>query len=356
MANGRRTPGVSRAARLEVPCDVPDEYTLTAVVECPVTHDLFLMGLIVGGVQTTVIIDGWSMTTSGIDLLDGKTFEFNETTKRGHFLLGDVPNMIVCIVRKGALQVSCNGSPLIDWSGDRRRLSVGSSWKVPHNRRLFIGSFETPFQVVKLELAPDSQRGEPSEGARPVEKPGPAVSDNDWTDLFDGNSLAGWTGDVGAMRVQNGMLVNNGKRAIVMAPGDHEDFEIELEFRLAKGGNSGLGICYSGSGDPSQNGLEVQMLEDAANRRLQDIQRCGAVYGVAAAKAGHFKRWPEWNRLRVTSQTSKLRPSRGSCNRTEWCGVLSKLRIGNNLACDTSAPSTANSRSLARTPARAAGL
>ena len=62
-----------------------------------------------------------------------------------------------------------------------------------------------------------------------------------------------------------------------------------MEFRLAKGGNSGLGICYSGSDDPSQNGFEIQMLDDAANRRLQDIQRCGAVYGLAAAKPGHFR-------------------------------------------------------------------
>ena len=120
MEGGRLVFPVARLARLQVPCDVPDEYTLTAVVECQVKHDLFLIGLIVSGVQMTVIIDGWSMTTSGIDLLDGKTFEFNETTKKGHFLVGDVPNTIVCIVRKGALQVSCNGSPLIDWSGDCR--------------------------------------------------------------------------------------------------------------------------------------------------------------------------------------------------------------------------------------------
>lgn len=156
-------------------------------------------------------------------------------------------------------------------------------------------------------LPPETPSGSIDKPApEPATPPTPAGGGG-WRDLFDGKSLAGWTGDVGLMTVENGVLANAGKRGIVVAPGEYRDVEIELEFRLANGGNSGLGICYSGEGDPSQNGLEVQMLDDAANRRLQGIQRCGAVYGLAAAKAGHFKRWPAWNRLRVTAVDDKVR-------------------------------------------------
>lgn len=141
----------------------------------------------------------------------------------------------------------------------------------------------------------------------PVPSPQAAADDDGWRDLFDGKSLDGWTGDVGLMTVENGVLANDGQRGTIIAPGDYRNFEIEVEFRLGNGGNSGLGICYSGSGDPAQNGLEIQMLDDDGNPGVQDIQKCGAIYQLAPAETGHFKRWPEWNRLRVTSLENAVR-------------------------------------------------
>ena len=140
-----------------------------------------------------------------------------------------------------------------------------------------------------------------------IEVPKSGVNDDGWKALFDGQTLTDWTGDVGLMTVENGVLVNDGKRGIVTAPGDYQNVEIEVEFRLANGGNSGLGICYAGSGDPSKDGLEIQMLDDDGNPGVKDIQRCGSIYMLAAAKPGHFKRWPEWNRFRVTSSENDVR-------------------------------------------------
>lgn len=134
-----------------------------------------------------------------------------------------------------------------------------------------------------------------------AEPPKTDVTEQGWKALFDGKSLDGWTGDVGLMTVENGLLVNDGKRGTVIAPGDYQDFEVEIEFRLAIGGNSGLGICYSGTGDPAENGLEIQMIDDDGTPGIQDSQKCGSIYNLAAAKPGHFKRWPEWNQLRVAS-------------------------------------------------------
>ncbi|HEY2249895.1 MAG TPA: family 16 glycoside hydrolase, partial [Planctomycetaceae bacterium] len=129
-----------------------------------------------------------------------------------------------------------------------------------------------------------------------------------WVSLFNGKDLAGWTGDVGLMTVENGVLaVDDGKSGTVIAPGDYQDVEVEIEFRLENRGNSGLGICYSGEGRSSQNGLEIQMLDDDGYPGVKNVQKCGSVFSLAPAKPGHFKRWPAWNSMRVTSTDSIVR-------------------------------------------------
>jgi serine/threonine protein kinase len=134
------------------------------------------------------------------------------------------------------------------------------------------------------------------------------TADDGWQALFDGKSLSGWTGDVGLMTVENGVIVIEGKKSgTVIAPGDYQDIEIEVEFRLADGGNSGLGICYPGTGLASQNGLEIQMIDDEGVSRLKDNQKCGSIYHLVAATPGRFKRWPQWNQMRVTSTQNSVR-------------------------------------------------
>ncbi|HWB14208.1 MAG TPA: family 16 glycoside hydrolase [Pirellulales bacterium] len=140
-----------------------------------------------------------------------------------------------------------------------------------------------------------------------VETPNAQLAAAGWIALFDGKSLDGWTGDVNLLKVENGVLVNEGRGGWVSAPGDYQDVEIEVEFRLANGGNSGLGICYSGSGDPAFNGLEIQMIDDEGYPSLLDVQRCASVFALAAAKPGHFKRWPQWNQMRVRSSGDEVR-------------------------------------------------
>ncbi|HEX7377824.1 MAG TPA: DUF1080 domain-containing protein, partial [Pirellulales bacterium] len=221
-----------------------------------------------------------------------------------------------------ALKIACRVSgEEVEFLVDGK-LVAGCRWERPSPMKLTLsaGDFWSKGQVLfgPFTLGPSPSKPlaafPPETPIRSIDKPAPepatpptAASGGGWRDLFDGKSLVGWTGDVGLMTVENGVLVNAGKRGIAVAPGEYRDVELELEFRLANGGNSGLVICYSGDGDPSQNGLEVQMLDDTANRRLQGVQRCGAVYGLAAAKPGHFKRWPAWNRLRVTSVDDNVR-------------------------------------------------
>ncbi len=121
-----------------------------------------------------------------------------------------------------------------------------------------------------------------------------------WESLFHG-SLAGWTAEPSILSVENGVLVAKGQMGVAVAPGEYQDFEFEMDFRLADGGNSGVGICYSGQGNPSQNGLEIQLLDDQTHPNVSPAQRCGSVYQLVAANPGHYLRWPQWNTIRVRS-------------------------------------------------------
>ncbi|MBS0203197.1 MAG: protein kinase [Planctomycetes bacterium] len=175
---------------------------------------------------------------------------------------------------------------------------------------IFTDSFEIKSgasESITAKLTPLDGKA-PVAGMKPsaTEKPRSGL-DGDWKPLFDGKSLTGWTGDVGLMTVENGILVNDGKRGIVTVPGEYQDFEVEVEFRLATGGNSGLGISYGGNGDPAENGLEVQMLDDDEYPAVKDTQKCGSIYLLAASKPGQFKRWPQWNQFRVVSSGDDVR-------------------------------------------------
>lgn len=136
--------------------------------------------------------------------------------------------------------------------------------------------------------------------------PHPSPDKRGWTSLIAGNSLTGWKNMPHSVVVENGVLVCDDVSATLVAPGDYLDLELELEFRLSPDADSGLGICYPGSGNPARDGVEIQLVDDKGNPHNQDAERCGSLYLLAAAKPNHFQPWPAWNRLRVTSSTEAI--------------------------------------------------
>lgn len=127
-----------------------------------------------------------------------------------------------------------------------------------------------------------------------------------WKSLFDDSSLKGWTNPDGLLTVENGVVVNTGKRGVAIAPGEYSTFTAQLEFRLANKGNSGLGLLYSGDGDPAATGLEVQLLDDAGYPNLMPEQMCGSLFKLAGVTENTFRRWPEWNSLSVDVEADEI--------------------------------------------------
>jgi len=115
--------------------------------------------------------------------------------------------------------------------------------------------------------------------------------------LFNGKDLTGWKGEYA---VEDGALVC--KKGNLVSEATFSHYILEFEFRLPPGGNNGLGVHYPGHGDGAYTGMELQILDDTAEKYkdLKDYQFHGSLYTLAPAKRTKLKPTGEWNKQRVS--------------------------------------------------------
>ena len=109
-----------------------------------------------------------------------------------------------------------------------------------------------------------------------------AESRSGWRLLFDGKSTDGWrnykkeTVSDGWV-IEEGMLSRNGNRAgDIITTGQFEHFELQLEYRISKGGNSGLMFHVTEENDrPWHSGPEIQIQDNVDGH---DPQKAGWLY------------------------------------------------------------------------------
>lgn len=141
---------------------------------------------------------------------------------------------------------------------------------------------------------------------------GHASDDESFVPLFDGLSLAGWTsigGKAGNWRVEDGMLVTRGDgKGWLSTNRMFANFVLTLEYRTGPSGNSGVLIRAPHKGDPSFDGMEIQILDDDAKtyQSLKPSQYTGSVYGVLAPRRGHVRPAGVWNALKIQAEGSKI--------------------------------------------------
>ena len=129
-----------------------------------------------------------------------------------------------------------------------------------------------------------------------------------WRPLFDGRTTAGWRGYRKTER-PDGWQVVNGALTRVASGGDivtvdqFANFELELEWRVAEGGNSGIMFRVTEeAANPYETGPEMQVLDDArhADGRSR-LTSAGAAYGLYPAPEGVVKPAGEWNAVRLVA-------------------------------------------------------
>jgi len=134
----------------------------------------------------------------------------------------------------------------------------------------------------------------------------PTTPHGEWRALFDGRSPDQWRG-FRRDQVPEGWQVVDGALTRVARAGDlitrdvFADFELELEWMVAEGGNSGIMYRVTEEADETyQTGPEMQVLDDARHPDGGSrLTAAGAVYGLYPAPVGAVKPAGEWNAVRI---------------------------------------------------------
>ncbi len=139
----------------------------------------------------------------------------------------------------------------------------------------------------------------------------------EWKTLFDGKTTKGWhtylKQDVSPLwKAENGVLTLTGKGAgDLVTDAEYGDFELELEWKIAEGGNSG--IMYHVHEDPKfkstyNTGPEMQILD---NERHPDAKQgkngnrtAGSLYDMIPASKPS-KPAGEWNKVKLVINKGK---------------------------------------------------
>lgn len=125
------------------------------------------------------------------------------------------------------------------------------------------------------------------------------VCDDGFVSLFDGKSLAGWTGSHETYVIEEGLIVSlPHKGGNLVTEKEYSDFVLRFEFLLTPGANNGIGLRVpSAQAHAATQGMEIQLLDDSAERykNLKEYQFNGSIYGLIPAKRGHLKPVGEWN-------------------------------------------------------------
>lgn len=130
-----------------------------------------------------------------------------------------------------------------------------------------------------------------------------------WRLLFDGKSLDGWRAFTSptppaGWKAVNGELVRQDRGGDLMTVDRFADFELRLEWKVSKGGNSGIMFRVTDQGAQTyETGPEFQILDNAGHKDGQDpITSAGSNYAMHPPVRDVTKPVGEWNEVRLIVQ------------------------------------------------------
>lgn len=141
-------------------------------------------------------------------------------------------------------------------------------------------------------------------------------SEEEWTILFDGTNTDHWRGynmdrfPDEAWSIEDEELVfrpldsGSSQGFDIITTEKYRDFELELEWWISEGGNSG--IFHHAIEQPNHqiywSGIEVQILDNETNANVNDNQLSGSLYDLKPANPQNTKPQGEWNLIRIISE------------------------------------------------------
>ena len=139
----------------------------------------------------------------------------------------------------------------------------------------------------------------------------PGFGGSGWVTLFDGTSTDAWRGYKEAAFPSSGWAVEDG--ALHAVAGGHVDlitkekfgdFELELEWKVAPGSNSGVLYRANESNEYIwQSAPEMQVLDDDKHADGKDpLTSAGSLYALIAPTGKTLKPVGEWNSVRIVAK------------------------------------------------------
>jgi hypothetical protein len=130
----------------------------------------------------------------------------------------------------------------------------------------------------------------------------------EWRDLFDGKTLQGWRSLASATppsswKVVDGELVCEGGGGDLVSVEAFADFELELEWRVSEGGNSGIFFRAALDGpNVWSTAPEMQVLDNARHADgTSPLTSAGSNYALHAPVRDVTKPVGEWNQARIVA-------------------------------------------------------
>ena len=139
---------------------------------------------------------------------------------------------------------------------------------------------------------------------------------SDWIYLFDGKKVKGLRGYKMKNFPDDSWLIKDGSLKTI--PDKHgvdlisedtfENFELELEWKLRSGGNSGIFYFASEQGDYIwQSAPEMQVLDNLEHQdRLRKVTSAGALYDLIAPSKDIVNPIGDFNKVKIISNNRKI--------------------------------------------------
>jgi hypothetical protein len=127
--------------------------------------------------------------------------------------------------------------------------------------------------------------------------------------LFNGADLTGWkvqSGDGQSWGVEGGSLVTSGAPpGWLYSERQYGDFQLSLEYRISKDGDSGIGIrtpWLDAARQPPLQPLQIQIVDDdSARPEIKNGWQTGALWTLVAPSARQTRSTGQWNSLTITA-------------------------------------------------------
>tara|TARA_Y100001960_G_C14683087_1_gene832285 strand:+ start:436 stop:1098 length:663 start_codon:yes stop_codon:yes gene_type:complete len=141
-------------------------------------------------------------------------------------------------------------------------------------------------------------------------------SSSDWVTLFDGKTVTGMRGykmdtfPWDSWVIEDGSLKTiPGKNGVdIISENIYKDFELELEWKLQAGGNSGIFYFATEDGDYIwQSAPEMQVLDNTEHQdRLRKVTSAGALYDLIPPSEEVVMPLGQFNQVRVLSKNNHV--------------------------------------------------